>query len=201
LGSLAALVLVCLALMGLFFVNKDRRLGQSSFWISLVLYSFLILAAITSGRSERGIELALAQRYTTFSVLAVVSIYGLLATTALQRRLSISRPSIRTISLVFLSGAVVLSAAAISYPNAINAGRNNKADIERTAFVLATYEPQPDEVLDEVSGISGGARIVRERASILQRLGYNVSPTRKLSKVFFHHSLPFLPSSPLPRLA
>ena len=174
LGLVVGLVLVCLALVGLFFVYKDRRLGQYSFWISLMFYSFLILAAITSKAFPDGIELALAQRYTSFSVLAVVSIYGLLATMALRRGLSIRRPSIRTILPAFLAGAVVLSAATVSYPKGIEAGRKSKADNEKAAFVVATYESQPDEVLQENSGISKGARVVRERAPVLQRLGYNV---------------------------
>lgn len=174
LGSMTGLVLVCLALVGLFSVYKDGRLGRYSFWISLMFYSFLILAAITSKTFSDGVELALAQRYTSFSVLAVVSIYGLLATTALQRGLSIRRPSTRTMLLVFLAGAVVLSAATIYYPKGIEAGRRSKAENEKAAFVVATYESQPDEVLQENSGINKGARVVRERAPVLQRLGYNV---------------------------
>lgn len=174
LGLVVGLVLVCLALVGLFLVYKDRRLGQYSFWISLMFYSFLILAAITSKAFPDGVELALAQRYTSFSVLAVISIYGLLATMALRRGLSIRRPSIRTILPAFLAGAVVLSAATVSYPEGIEAGRKSKADNEKAAFVVATYESQPDEVLQENSGISKGARVVRERAPVLQRLGYNV---------------------------
>jgi len=176
LGSVAGLLLVCLVLVGLFLVYKDGRLGRYSFWISLVFYSFLILAAIMAKSFPEGIDEALAARYTSFSVLAVVSIYGLLATTALGRGLSIRRPNIGTVLLVFLSGAVILSAATSSYPNGINAGRQNKEKTEEAAFVLATYESQPDEVLAETPGISlgEGAKVTRERAPVLQRLGYNV---------------------------
>jgi len=172
----AGLLLVCLVLVGLFLVYKDGRLGRYSFWISLVFYSFLILAAIGAKSFPEGIDEALAPRYTSFSVLAVVSIYGLLATTALGRGLSIRRPNIGTILLVFLSGAVILSAATSSYPNGINAGRQNREKTEEAAFVLATYESQPDEVLGETPGLSlgEGAKVTRERAPVLQRLGYNV---------------------------
>ena len=176
LGSVTGLLLVCIALVSLVLVYKDRRLGQHSFWISLMLYSFLILAAITVGRFESGLEMALAPRYATFSVLAIVSIYGLLATVALRRRLSIRRPNISTIFLILLSGTVVLSAATISYPKGIKAGRHDKASTEKAAFILATYETQPDELIGETSGITQrlGARVVRERAPVLQELGYNV---------------------------
>lgn len=176
LGLVAGLLLACIALVSLVLVYKDRRLSQYSFWISLMLYSFLILAAITVGRFESGLEMALAPRYATFSILAIVSIYGLLATVALRRRLSIRRPNISTIFLILLSGTVVLSAATISYPKGIKAGSHDRASTEKAAFVLATYETQPDELLAETSGITRrrGARVVRERAPVLQRLGYNV---------------------------
>ena len=67
----------------------------------------------------------------------------------------------------------MLSAATISYPKVITARSNTKRDTEKTAFVVSTYESQPDEVLKEISGI-GIARVIRERAPILQTLGYNV---------------------------
>ncbi len=175
LGVVAGLLLICLALIVLLLVYKDRRLGQYSFWVSLMFYSFLILASITARSSDGGPELALAPRYTSFSILAIVSIYGLLATTALQRRCSIRRPSISAILLVLLSGTVVLSAATISYPKGIRAGSSNKTKEEKLAFVLATYESQPDELVAEVSDVpSDAAQLTRERALVLQRLGYNV---------------------------
>jgi hypothetical protein len=176
LRPVAGLLVVCLALGCLFVVYKSRRLGESAFWVSLVLYSFLILAAITLGRSGKGAELALAPRYTTFSILAVVSVYGLPATTVLNRGLSIRSSRIGMILLVFLSGAVVVNAAAISYTIGIDVGRQQRAKNEESAYVLSTYESQLDAFLSDISGIGGkkGARIVRERAPVLQRLGYNV---------------------------
>ena len=71
---------------------------------------------------------------------------------------------------------MILSAATSSYPNGIKAGRQNREKTEEAAFVLATYESQPDEVLAETPGISlgEGAKVTRERAPVLQRLGYNV---------------------------
>jgi hypothetical protein len=176
LGIVAGLMVVCLALGCLFVVYKSRRLGESAFWVSLVLYSFLILAAITLGRSGKGAELALAPRYTPFSILAVVSVYGLLATMVLKRGLSIRSLSIGTILLVFLSGALAVNAAAISYPNGITGGRQSRAKNEELAYVLSKYETQPDALLSDISGVGGnrGAKIVRERAPVLQRLGYNV---------------------------
>jgi hypothetical protein len=176
LGTVASLLVICLALGSLFIVYKDKRLGERAFWVSVVLYSFLIVAAITLGRSAKGAELALAPRYTTFSILAVVSVYGLLATTVLRKGLSIRSPSIGTILLIFVSGAVVVNAAVVSYPNGIMAGKPLRAKNQELAYALSTYESQPDALLADISGIGDkkGARIVRERAPVLQRLGYNV---------------------------
>lgn len=160
-------LLVCLALVSLFLIYRDRGLGEYSFWISVLLYSFLILASITLGRSGQfGVLQAMASRYTTFSILAVASIYAMLAKTALERR---SRPAIVLLSA--LAGVVLLSAA-VSYQEGIEVGNKERVARERAAFVLSTYESQPDEALTK--NLNPRARVVRERAPILQRLGYNV---------------------------
>ena len=52
------LALACVALIGILLVYKDRGLSEYSFWVSLLLYSFLILAAITVGRFDLGHERA-----------------------------------------------------------------------------------------------------------------------------------------------
>ena len=131
-----------------------------------------MLAAITAGRSEKfGAVQALASRYTSFSVVAVVSIYAMLAKAALGRRLGRRRPSMSTVLFVSMSVVVLLSAA-VSYPKGIEAGSKEKAAREKAAFVLYTYESQPDEALTE--RLNPRAKVVRERAPVLQELGYNV---------------------------
>jgi hypothetical protein len=187
LGSAVGLLLACLALAGLLLVYRGRKLGEHPFWVSLMVYAFLILAAISVKGSEQEAELALAQRYTSFSILALVSIYALLATMALKRGLSIRRPSINTILVISLSGAVLLNAATVSYPKGVEKGGHLKVKTEEAAYVLSTYESRPDELLSDISGISNdGALVVRERAPVLQRLGYNVfsepQPYRPLTR-------------------
>ena len=160
-------MLVCLALVSLFLIYRNRGLGEYSFWISVLLYSFLILASITLGRSGVfGALQAMAPRYTTFSILAVASIYAMLAKTALEQR---SRTAV--IILSALAGIVLLSAA-VSYSEGVEAGNKERVARERAAFVLSTYESQPNKALTE--SLNPRARVVRERAPVLQRLGYNV---------------------------
>jgi hypothetical protein len=89
----------------------------------------------------------------------------------LESGTSIRRPSIPTVLLVALSGAVLLGVAT-SYPNGIDIGSNEKLSREKAAFVLSTYESQPDEALTE--SLNPHAKVVREEAPVLQRLGYNV---------------------------
>lgn len=108
----------------------------------------------------------MAPRYTTFSILAVVSIYAMLAKRSFERR---SRTN--TVLLSALADVVLLSAA-ISYQEGIEVGSKERVSRERAAFVLSTYETQPDERL--LPRASTRARIVQERAPVLQELGYNV---------------------------
>src|SRR5215207_5921005 len=119
---LGGLLLICLALVSLILIYKDERLGGYRFWVSLLLYSLLILGSIMVGNSELGVNQAVtAKRYTTFPILAVVAVYAMLAKTALERR---SIPN--TVLLVALSGVILLSAS-ISYREGIRKGKEERA--------------------------------------------------------------------------
>jgi len=161
------LLLVGLALVSLFLIYKDKKFGEYSFWIALLLFSLLILASITYGRSGFGLEKALVSRYTSFSILAAVSVYAMLTKLAFERR-----SSTNTVSLAAFSGVVLLSVA-ISYWVGTEIGSTERVVRERAAFVLSTYETQPDEALTE-SRLYPRPALVRKRAPVLQRLGYNV---------------------------
>ena len=165
------LLLSCLALVSLLLIYKDRRISEFSFWISLLLYSFCILTSITLGRSGFGVEQALESRYTSFSILAVVSVYAMLAKTVFEKRARLN-----TVLLVAFFGIILLSAT-ISYSEGVKQGSREKVSRERAAFVLSTYESQPDELLTRT--LYPSAKIVRTRAPILQSLGYNVFSERQ----------------------
>lgn len=159
-------MLICLAAVSLLLVFKDRRLGEYSFWISLLLYSFLVLASITLGRAGFGAEQALVSRYTSFSILAVVGVYAMLTGLTLERRSKVG-----IVSFVVLSGFVLVSAA-VSYSEGLQVGRNERVSRERSAFVLSTYGSQPDALLAE--HLYPNPKRVRKYAPVLERLGYNV---------------------------
>jgi hypothetical protein len=161
------LVIGCLAL-AMFLATYGRGvLREHSFWISLLFYSLFILATITLGRAGMfGVWQAAISRYTTFSILAVASIYTLLARMVFVRSSGVGR----AVLLVALFGIVLLSAG-ISYRNGIEAGRVQEASRERAAHVLETYRSQPDVRL---AALYPRPETVRSRAPVLQRLGYNV---------------------------
>src|ERR687890_122921 len=161
------LVIGCLAL-AMFLATYGRGvLRQHPFWISLLFYSLLILATITLGRSGMfGVLQATASRYTTFSVLAVASLYALLAKMVFAKTASV----LRTVLLLALFGIILLSAG-VSYRGGIEVGRVQEASSERAAHVLETYSSQPDARL---VALYPRPETVRSRAPLLARLGYNV---------------------------
>ena len=161
------LVIGCLAL-AMFLATYGRGvLRQHPFWISLLFYSLLILATITLGRSGMfGVLQATASRYTTFSVLAVASIYALLAKMVFATTASV----LRTVLLLALFGIILLSAG-VSYRDGIEVGRAQEVSTERAAHVLETYRSQPDARL---VALYPRPETVRSRAPFLERLGYNV---------------------------
>ena len=161
------LVIGCLAL-AMFLATYGRGvLRQHPFWISLLFYSLLILATITLGRSGMfGVLQATASRYTTFSVLAVASIYALLAKMVFATTASV----LRTVLLITLFGIILLSAG-VSYRDGIEVGRAQEVSTERAAHILETYGSQPDARL---VALYPRPETVRSRAPFLERLGYNV---------------------------
>jgi hypothetical protein len=142
-------------------------LREHPFWISLLLYSLFILAAITLGRSGTfGLWQAAISRYTTFSILAVASVYAMLTKMVFATRASV----LRTVLLIALFGTILVNAA-ISYRNGIEVGRVQEVSRERAAHVLETYRSQPNARLVT---LYPRPQTVRRRAPLLERLGYNV---------------------------
>jgi hypothetical protein len=72
--------------------------------------------------------------------------------------------------LLALFGIILLSAG-VSYRDGIEVGRVQEASRERAAHVLETYRSQPDARL---VALYPRPETVRNRAPLLERLGYNV---------------------------
>jgi hypothetical protein len=164
------LLLTCLTVANLLLVYRDEELKQNSFWISLLLFSFLSLALITVGRAsfedEQVFAQPLASRYTTFSVLGAVSVYVMLAKVAWDRRSHI-------ITALFgaLLGFVILSIPT-SYLQGVEAGTTIESYREVAAATLSTFESQPDRAL--LISLEHKPAHVREYAPFLRENDYNV---------------------------
>ncbi len=163
---IVGLLLACLVAVSLFFIYESGKLGECSFWIALLSFSFLVLASTTLARGGSGIEDALDPKYVTFSVLAVISAYAMLVRLTFEQR----KPLI-VISLGVLT-MLVVSSIPVSYVEGINKGKRLERAKERAMFVLATYESQPDEVLKKF--FRKNPETSRARASTLETLGYSV---------------------------
>jgi hypothetical protein len=158
-------IMAGLIVASLFLVWRRGKLGEYSFWLSLLAFSLFTSLAITSGRIGRGGEAATAPKYTTFSILAVICVYAILLKLGGEERTRL------TTALVGSASVVILSSIAVSYWNGINLGAEIRATREEAAYVLSTYESQPDERLEV---IHGRPETVKRRAPILEELGYNV---------------------------
>ena len=189
-------LLVGLTGVGLLLIYRDRKLGEYSFWIALLCFSFLILVSITVGRAgfganldelgeaareffarleainlKTGIRQALISRYTSFSLLAVISIYVMLV-----KLVSEKRSKLAVVLLVTLSGLVLFHVPSNFSPS-ITSGMQQEEFRKRAAFILATYESQPDEFLEEYQVDTWGQHppeILGEYVPTLERLGYSV---------------------------
>jgi hypothetical protein len=162
--AIGALLLV-LVMVALFLVLRDGKLAEHSFFAVLMLFAFLVLLSITVGRAERGIDQALVSRYTTYSILGVVGLWGMLAKLNLERGSHLAAVAFAT-----LLGTVLLSLP-VAYVEGIKVGSATEASREGAAHILATYKAQPDGVL---ATLYPNPQVVRKRAPDLERLGYNV---------------------------
>lgn len=161
----SGVVLVCLIAASLFFVYRAGRLSECSFWIALLSFSFLFLLSIVVGRSGMGTENALSSKYPTFTVLAVIGAYVMVIKLALEQR---SRTGA---ALLGLLAVMITISVPFSYVEGLDAGKKLEANREKAAYVISTYESQPDEALTVVNRSSWR---VRDWAPILERLGYTV---------------------------
>lgn len=149
----------------MFLVIRQGKLAEYSFWTSLLLFSFLVLLAVTVGRAERGIDQALVSRYTTYSILGVVGLYAMLA------KLHFESKSHSTAILFGTLLIVVMLTLPVTYAGGVKLGISTEATREKAAVVLATYESQPDS---QLTSLNPNPQLVRKRAPILQKLDYNV---------------------------
>ena len=158
-------LLLLLAAVGLFFVYRTGRVGEHSFWLALLAFSTLYLVSLTLGRVGGGIEAATVSRYITFTILAIIGIYGVLAKLFVEGG---PRAVAGSLGLLF---ALVLVGAPFSYAQGIEEFSSYSKVKEREAAILSTYDSRPDRVLDIANRNPG---YIKQNAFVLCKLGYTV---------------------------
>jgi hypothetical protein len=162
---ISGFILVCLVAASLYLIYRAGKLGECSFWIALLSFSFLFLLSITIGRSGMGVENALSSKYPSFTVFAVVSTY------AMSLKLTLEQGSRIGFTLLGVLIALITISIPVSYVEGVDAGKRLERSREKAAYVISTYESQPDKALTVVNR---SAWRVREWAPILERLDYTV---------------------------
>ncbi len=189
LAPMGGAVLLFLAITALFLVYRRGEWGAYSFWVALLLFSLATFATITAGRAELGLSQASLSRYSIFSLLVVLAIYGLLVerfladrgTRGVRRRLS-------SAILLGLLCIVIVPSVPISYARGMAAGERTREVRETAAIVLDTYEFQPEEHITDY--IYPRSETVKNRAPVLERLNYNVFTDGRSPASTSSHALP-----------
>lgn len=158
------LALFGLAMAVLFLTYRDRKWGEHSFWLALLLFSFLTLAAIMRGRLEAGHSTQ--SSYALFSIPVVIATYTLLVKAAFEKR------SFLSTGLVGVLAGILLLGLPASYAEGIQKGRELEMRSREAAFVVSTYDSQPDAVLGKM--VRRAPHRARREATTLKRLGYGV---------------------------
>lgn len=161
----AGAIIVGLGLISLFLLYKNHRFKENSFWMALGILSFLTAASIMIGRSGFGLKTALASKYTTFSVLAVIALYFILLDFISAHKQKF------TMLLMGMVLSLIIISLPFSYIQGFSSGKGNEARMKKLAFILSNYESQPDEFLEK---LWPSAETVKKDASILKKLNYNV---------------------------
>jgi hypothetical protein len=150
-------------------VRRSVNPHDFAFWLSTLAFSLLVILAVTIGRGGPDADGALASRYTTFSLLAITSVYAMLVEFRAARRSHLAS------GLLVAACALIVLCAPASYLNALGAGaRHREARIE-AAEILATYDSRSDQ---ELATLNRRPEVVRRNASVLERLDYNVFANR-----------------------
>jgi hypothetical protein len=169
-GSILASLIVFIVVVSI----KDRSIQQNSIWFGVLSFSLLVLLSIVFGRAGWGDYTALLSRYSSFSILAIVSIYSILTKSLWERAGYLRKILMGALYLLLAIGLID------SYAKGIVKGKSIKQERLEASFLLSTYESQPDEILvdrlypvDESKYLAEASAFLKERMPILQRLRYS----------------------------
>ena len=171
LAFVGGLLLAGLLAIVLFVLYRARRIGEFSFWISLIAFALVFLTFLTLGRSGVSVASALQSRYITFTGLGFIGIYAILLKLDSER---VSR--IATASFVVFLAAILLSVP-FSYERGVFKGEQVRKKEEREVRILSKYSLRPDKALNIANR---GAEILERDSFVMCKLGYSLFSDPKL---------------------
>ncbi|MEW5874595.1 MAG: hypothetical protein AB1752_05365 [Candidatus Zixiibacteriota bacterium] len=162
----AGLTIITMLLLLVGWSRRRGLPGRHDFWIALAIYGLINAGSIAFARMAGGQEQAFISKYTLIGAPVVI---GLLAM-ALDLSLGSSRPVSKAIiaALLFLMGAGVAVSAVNGFRDARSQARYNCM----RAFILTTFDTQPDRVLEQVMRFQ--PRFLRPVAEYMREKRYNV---------------------------
>jgi len=158
---LAGTILVSLFALTMIKYFKAKLFNSNLFFITSACYSILTLLLVSASRFKCGDYASLTSRYTSFSILFVISLLILI----------IKYFSLRNISTITLLSIIIISLP-LTYMYGLSNGKIWKLHKDCLASILKNYTSQPDELYTEFYFPS--AEKVKEIAPILESLNFNV---------------------------
>lgn len=175
-GALMIIIAILVILNGNRLRDK-KILNQNIKWISLILFSIIVSAELTVGRSGNGVLYALSQRYYLIAFLSVVGLYcillNFLRSNDIENRNS--KGEIIKVHLnyvLFGTVATLIFIAIIAQSiDGISEGAMSKNDRLMMEYYLKTYEIQSDNTLKL---LYPNAKKIRAEAPFLKKYHLSV---------------------------
>jgi len=147
--------------------HHGRFLRRNRVWLSLILFSTLSCLAVTAGRSGFGPIEGLSSRYTPVTIMGIIGLYFLSVDASRGFRAKRKKLAARVLLIIILVGWI------ISCGGGWVAGQIIKCRFETSAYVLKTYQSQPDEnIRSWLYPVNTPS--IRERAAFLEENRLNV---------------------------
>lgn len=165
------ILIVSATIISVGLIIKNGLLEETSEWIALIAFSFASAIITTIGRAGFGLEQALASRYATLSLLALIGLY----------LIALKLNSIGNINYKILYKTVlcfIVLGLIFGYSSGILSGEKISESREKIAFSVLHFTNASDESLSCAYPNPG---FVRDCAAILKKYKLNVFYENSLS--------------------
>lgn len=147
-----------------------KNLAPNAVWITFILFSLASSAACAVGRSGFGVDQALAPRYVTFTSLAVIGLYAIIAGMFVKRGTSPQESTAVTLGYGMLTGIVILGLIT-GIIGGVYFGISEHANKSAMKEALINYKTASDSELEKNYPLVDR---VRSGAAVLEKYHLNV---------------------------